>query len=161
MIKIGQEGEQAGAGLMSGVTVLIDRGTGEVASVRGTDPSWFPHIAVFNYAKCFDASQPGKPVRGRRLGNGKGPYIMRGTLCAENKTYKSVVLTVWNAIKSIHPLFLFPPLPEFISGMVTTAADWTWRADPWCVAAAAAAALSPRCAQAPPPLCTKREMLHG
>lgn len=39
MIKIGQEGKQAGAGLMSGVTVLIDRGTGEVASVRGTDPS--------------------------------------------------------------------------------------------------------------------------
>lgn len=32
-------GEQAGAGLMSRVTALIDGGTGEVAPVCRTDPS--------------------------------------------------------------------------------------------------------------------------
>lgn len=52
MIAVSQEGEQAGACLMSRVTVLIDCGSRGVAPVCSNDPSWFLHIAFFNYIKC-------------------------------------------------------------------------------------------------------------
>lgn len=39
MIKVSQEGEQAGAGLMSRVTVLIDQCSREVAPFCSTNPS--------------------------------------------------------------------------------------------------------------------------
>lgn len=119
MIKGSQEGERAGAGLMSRVTVLIDWGSREVPPVCSTDPSWFLHIAFFNYTKC-SARVTGNLGTDRRWGHRSVPYIMRSTLCMKIWNTSQLGHHSENVLKSLSN-FSAPPLNLLVA---VTAVAW-------------------------------------
>ena len=153
MIKVSQEGERAGAGLMSRVTVLIDWGSREVAPVCSTNPSWFPHIAFFNYTKCLALVTGNLGMHRPSLGICRStPYIMHSTLC----------MKIRNTSQSCHHFEMLSSrsqtfsLPEFVSGGDYTVAWLDMKCQP--VICSCCRAISKMCPGYS--LSEKREMLQ-